>query len=385
MICSTHLLKVICVALSLALAPEQAVTQCSELASGLLNSRGITQSNLGNIIVAEGGTLASNSGRISIVDRSGTRRTLLDGLPSGISDVGDPSGPTGVYMRGRSLFVTIGAGDVGLPGPVLGTDLENPNPASPLLSSVLAIHFSANVEMETSGITLTLEDHEALANGETVKFSTGNDHIAVSMVANFPDFIANPLEAIPNNIRLSNPYDLVAVGNHIYVTDGGRNLVWRVATETWTFSTLVEFPPIPNPIAGFSPFLDAVPTGIAYSGGQLLVNLFRGVPFPPGVSTVEQVDPNTGNSSSLITGRKAAIDVIPVKVKGETSYFVLQHASAGLFFGSPGVVLWFEGPTSPPITVANCLTRPTSMLLDPRSGTLYVAEYSGRIVAIAAN
>jgi hypothetical protein len=73
---------VLCCALSLALTPEWASAQCSELASGLLNSRGITHSNLGNIIVAEGGTLTSNSGRISIVDRNGTRRTLLDGLPS---------------------------------------------------------------------------------------------------------------------------------------------------------------------------------------------------------------------------------------------------------------------------------------------------------------
>jgi hypothetical protein len=376
---------VLCCALSLALTPEWASAQCSELASGLLNSRGITHSNLGNIIVAEGGTLTSNSGRISIVDRNGTRRTLLDGLPSGISDVGDPSGPTGVYMRGRTLFVTIGAGDVGLPGPIPGTDLENPTPASPLLSSLLAVHFSANVEMETSGITLTLQDHEGLANGETLVFSSGNDHISVSVVANFPDFIANPLEALPNNIRLSNPYDLVAVGNRIYVTDGGRNLAWKVDTETGTFSTLVEFPPIPNPIQGFAPFLDAVPTGIAYSEGQLLVTLFRGVPFPPGVSAVEQVDPNTGDYSSLITGRKAAIDVIPVASRVETSYFVLQHASAGLFFASPGVVLWFEEPTSSPTTIASCLTRPTSMALDSKSRTLYVAEYSGRIVAIAVN
>jgi hypothetical protein len=288
-------------------------------------------------------------------------------------------------MRGRTLFVTIGAGDVGLPGPIPGTDLENPTPASPLLSSLLAVHFSANVEMETSGITLTLQDHEGLANGETLVFSSGNDHISVSVVANFPDFIANPLEALPNNIRLSNPYDLVAVGNRIYVTDGGRNLAWKVDTETGTFSTLVEFPPIPNPIQGFAPFLDAVPTGIAYSEGQLLVTLFRGVPFPPGVSAVEQVDPNTGDYSSLITGRKAAIDVIPVASRGETSYFVLQHASAGLFFASPGVVLWFEEPTSSPTTIASCLTRPTSMALDSKSRTLYVAEYSGRIVAIAVN
>jgi hypothetical protein len=61
----------------------------------------------------------------SIVDLHGNRRTLLDGLPSGINDVNEPSRPAGVFMRGRSLYVVIGIGDSLLAGPV-----PNPNPSS---------------------------------------------------------------------------------------------------------------------------------------------------------------------------------------------------------------------------------------------------------------
>ncbi|MCI0535633.1 MAG: hypothetical protein L0Z50_10440, partial [Verrucomicrobiales bacterium] len=115
-----------------------------ELVSGLRGPLGIVQSNQRNLLISERGTRTPNTGRISIVDLDGNRRTLLDGLPSGISDVNDPSGPTGLFMRGRTLYVAIGSGDVAIAGPFPGTTLPNPNPvSSPLFSSVLAIHFSA--------------------------------------------------------------------------------------------------------------------------------------------------------------------------------------------------------------------------------------------------
>ncbi|HLE64202.1 MAG TPA: hypothetical protein VI750_13720, partial [Pyrinomonadaceae bacterium] len=55
-------------------------------------------------------------------------------------------------------------------------------------------------------------------------------------------------------------------------------------------------------------------------------------------------------------------------------HLVLQHASAGPFFGSPGHLLRFETPTGPPAVLSACLTRPTSMTLDRETGTLYVTE-----------
>ena len=75
----------------------------------------------------------------------------MDGLPSGINDVNEASGPAGLFMPGRTLYVAIGIGDSILAGPFPGTARPNPNPSSPIFSPVLAIHFSANVEKTTAG------------------------------------------------------------------------------------------------------------------------------------------------------------------------------------------------------------------------------------------
>ncbi len=366
----------------------KAEAQCpaAVLASDLREPLGITLSNKKNLIVGETGTTAPNTGRISIVDSDGDRRTLINGLPSGINDVLEPSGPAGVFMLGRTLYVAIGVGDVAIAGPLPGTSLPNPDPlSSPIFSSILAVHFSSHVENTTEGFTLSLADQEALADGEEVKLSNGDGEKAtVELIADFPNFIPNPIGPVPGNVRLSNPFDLVAVGDHLYVTDGGRNLVWKVDIETGAFSELAAFPPIPNPLPIGPPVVEAVPTGIRYSDGQLLVALFRGAPFPPGESDIEQIDPVTGSHSSFIGGLKTAVDVIPIREGGDTDWLVLQHASAGPFFGSPGSLLRFETPDGAPTVVVDCLSRPSSMAIDEKTGTLFIAEpFEDRIVTVS--
>ena len=363
-----------------------------ELTSGLRKPLGITQSNKRNLLVSESGTRAANSGRISIVELSGERRTLLDGLPSGLEVLNQPSGPAGLFMRGRTLYVAIGVGDVVIAGPVPGTAVPNPNPpSSPIFSSILAIHFSASVEKGTEGVSLTHADQQALASGETVTLSDGRSgRVTVELIANFPDYTPEPLPLAPANVRFSNPFDLVVVGDRIYVTDGSGNNVREVDIPTGAFSTLAAFPTIPNPFFNPAPpppsiggpFIEAVPTGIRYSDGQLLVTLFRGVPVAPGTSQVQAIDPLTGDQTPFITELKTAIDVLPLRVGGDTDYLVLQHASTGFFFGSPGLLLGFETPGGPPAILADCLTRPTSMAFDEKSGVLYVTEFAGRLVAI---
>ncbi len=358
-----------------------AKAQCppNVLTSGLRTPLGITHSNQDNLVVSESGTLGVlHSGRISIVEPDGTRRTLLDGLPSAPNDVGEPSGPAGVFIRGRTLYVAIGSGDT-----FLANQTPNSNKSSPIFSSVLAIHFSASVETKTlQGFSLPLSAHQTLASGQKVKVSnTEGGELTVELIANFPDFTIDPTR--PSGFRGVNPFDLVVVGDQVYVTDGGQNLVWQVDITTGTFSTLVTFPQIANPIPGFPALTDAVPTGIAYNDGQLLVTLFTGVPFPPGQSRVEQVDPLTGSHSTFISGLKTAIDIAPIKEGSETHYLVLQHASVGPFFGSPGLLLHFETPAGPPTVVSNCLTRPTSMVVDEKTGLTYVTELAGRIIEIS--
>jgi hypothetical protein len=372
-------------------ASAQSPCAAAELTSGLQRPTAITQSNHGNLVVSESGTSAPNTGRISIVDLGGNRRTLLDGLPSGTSfEVNQPSGPAGVIMRGRTVYAAIGVGDAVQAGPLVGTTLPNPNRSSPIFSSVLAIHFSAHVEETTAGFALTLADHEALALGEPVQLSNAHgDNIRIELVADFPDYTPNPLPFLSANVRNTNPFSLVAVGDQLYVTDGGQNLVWDVDLPTRTFSVLTTFAGVPNPFFNPTPpppslggpFLEAVPTGIAYSDGQLLVTLFRGFPFPVGASAVEQVDPLTGTHASFITMLTTAVDILPMRRQEDTSYLVLQHASGPVLSG-PGRLLQFQ-VNRPSRVLESCLDHPTSMTLDAKTGTLYVTEIAaGRIVAI---
>src|SRR5580765_6645386 len=107
-------------------------------ATGLIAPSKIIQTPRENFLVAEAGPPVVNHGRVSIVDQQGNRRTLLDGLPSARTFVGDYNGTTGVYLQGRTLYVVNGQGDVTLAGPAPGTERANSAPASPLFSSILA-------------------------------------------------------------------------------------------------------------------------------------------------------------------------------------------------------------------------------------------------------
>lgn len=379
---------VLLIPFTLLLTPGANAQACITLATGLQSPLGITQTNQGNLVVAETGTGVANSGRLSLIDPSGARRTLIDGLPSARNDVNEPSGPAGVFMRGRTLFVAIGVGDTTVSGGGPGLTIPNPDPpASPLFSSVLALHFSAATEKSTSGFNISYADHQALAAGQPVAVYDSEGHkLTIQMIVNLPNSTPNPVPAQPLNARMSNPFDIVGVDDQLYVTDGGRDIVWQIDAATGAYSILTQFPQIPNPLFGIvpagGPMLDAVPTGIRYFDGQLYVALFRGVPFPPGTSVIERVDPLTGAHTPFITGLKTAIDFLPLTSDGELDYLVLQHASAGPFFGSPGNLLRFDTPAALPASVANCFTRPTSMAYDRSSGIMYVTEYSGRLTAV---
>ena len=66
--------------LAVLLIGSQASAQCLELISGLRQPLGTSLTNQGNLLVSENGTVPPDTGRISIVDTSGNRRTLLDGF-----------------------------------------------------------------------------------------------------------------------------------------------------------------------------------------------------------------------------------------------------------------------------------------------------------------
>jgi len=374
-------------------ADARAQCNLTPLAVGLRSPLGVTESNQGNLLVTETGIVTvPHSGRVSIVGPTGSRRTLIDGLPSARSDEGGVSGPSGLFMRGRTLYVSIGIGDsLQPPTPGSTARIGNPNPSSRLFSSVLAIHFSAHIEQTTGGVFLTLADQDDLADGRKVTLTDGSGGaVAIEMVANFPDHVPSPLPTFPANVRGSNPFALTMMGDQLYVSDGGRNLVWQTDVDSGAFAPLATFAPIANPLfpAVGGPVLEAVPAGIKELNGHLYVTLFRGFPFVAGTSVVEEIDPRTGDHAPVISGLVMTVGVLPFSDDGQqVEYFVLQHASSislgpsGLTWVAPGFLRRYS--PSGVTVLANCLSRPSSMVRSEKTGAVYVTEITGgRLVKI---
>jgi len=131
---------------TIALVTTRGNAQCNTVTTGLREPLGTTLTNQGNLLVSETGTPATGSGRISIIDSSGNRRTLLAGLPSAINDVSEPSGPAGLFIRGRTLYVADTENHVvrridlgsGIITTVLGTGRRGDGPESDPLQCALS-------------------------------------------------------------------------------------------------------------------------------------------------------------------------------------------------------------------------------------------------------
>lgn len=352
---------------------------CSVVARDLRAPIGSVFSNRGNLIISETGIAGDQtSGRISIVSPDGRRRTLLDGLPQGTNAAGgDASGPNSLAMVGRTIYVAMGQGDTVVPGG--GGTVPNPNVSSLLFSSILAIHLSAAAERSTTGFTLSAQDRQTLEGGGRVTLSNGKgDRLNVEVVVNFPDYASEPTLANPGNVRNSNPFGVLPVGDYLYVSNGGLNRLFKVNIDDGSYAELAVFNPIPNTSGlGGPPAVDAVPTGMAYSGGKVLVSLLSGGPFIPGLSRVKAIDPVTGDQADFLTGLRTAIAVQPISSGGDTDYLVLENnfAPAPPFPPSGATVRLFEDPGSSSTVVNGCtLYRPTSLAIDPKTGVHYATE-----------
>ena len=366
------------------LANNVANAQCpvSVLATGLNAPTKIIFSTSGNLLVAEGGN-GPNTGRISIIDKdSGIRRTLIEGLPAAFAPPNnDPAGPSGLAMRGRTLYVAIGVGDAVLSGPLPASFVPNPNPSSALFSSVVSIHFSADAEMNTNGFTLSSSDQINLKNGATVDLDDGGgDKMSIKLVVDFPDYVPEPRPGLPNGVRQSNPFGLAIHGHQLYVPDASANTVRAVDIETGTFSILTTFGPLPNNRGFGPPVVEAVPDSVRLIGNQLLVTLLTGFPFPIGNAQVRAVDITTGTNAPFITGLTSAIDVLP---DDDGGFLTLEFSTNMLAPGTPGRLSFYASPAATPTVIANCLVTPTSMAQEAKAADVFVTEiFTGRVIKI---
>jgi len=355
----------------------------SVFATGLKAPTKIILSQNGNLLVTEAGD-GPNTGRVSIVDRGGNRRTVIDGLPSGLAAPNnDPSGPAGLAGDGRTLFVAIGAGDVVRVGPRPGTEVPNPNgPSSPILSSVLAVHFEPSVDFLTNGFTLTLADQFTLADGFDVTLTNAaGERARIELLADFRDFVPDTRTIV----RVSNPFGIAFNGNELYVADASQNTALEVKIDARRVQTRVRFAPLNNPTPIGPPQIDAVPNSIRQFGddrNEMLVTLLSGFPFPGGGAQVRKINVATQSNELLIGGLSSAIDVVGLKFQGRDQFYVLEF-SANQLGQAPGRLLRFDAPNGQPTVVANNLITPTSMAPDFATGGIFVTQiFTGRIIRV---
>jgi len=357
-------------AIALATIPLQAQSS-TVFATGLVNPSKVILGPAGTLLVSEVGTTPS-SGRISVITSAGVRRTLIDGLPSGVGTNG-ADGPNGIVLDGNTLYVAIGEGDELAAGAAAGTQVPNPKgPSSLILNTVLQINFSQAVDGITSGFTLKADDQITLADGDAVTLTNGDagGKATVSILASFrnrPD-----ATVIYKN---SHPYGLIKIpgdATHLYMTNAGLNSVVTIDTQTGHARTAVKIPAQKNNGTTGAPVIDAVPDSIRVYGDKLLVTLLTGFPFFAGNSKVLSVDPATGQITTFIDNLNSSIDIVwRARPLARPVFYVLEY-SANFLAGGPGRVKVFN--TTEPTILVDDLKAPTSMALDAAAGKLYITS-----------
>lgn len=369
------------------LAVASAAADVSDFATGLQFPVKLLLTDQGNLLVSETGP-DLNTGRISIVNRNGVRRSLVEGLASGghASAGGPPLGAAGLVLRGKTLYVCNGDGGLIVPGALAGTQAPNPaGPPSPLSSTILKIKLNSDVDEIDQSFVLTPAHHTELAEGRVVTLRNAvGDRAEIQVLTIFRPYIRDPFLSV----RQSNPHAMImrqgedghdddgegdknGEGKTLYVADSGMDALVKVDAKTGRMQTFVKFPRISNPAGGT---LDSVPNSIRLFGDEALVSLMSGVPFLPGLSSVRAVNLRTGAIRPLIDGLTAAIDVLPQRLRGNRyRFFTLEFFLGRLMRFDSGVGT----------EVAGGLTTPTAMAQDPNSGDLFVTEFAtGKILRV---
>ncbi len=384
-----NLTRGLAMALTILFGTVASPAQTSVFTVGLNNPAKITAAGGSSLLITESGTDTPNSGRISLVNRTtGARRTLIDGLPSGITRAGgapEVSGPSGIKLSGLKLYLSISAGDTSTQ--VTGGAIHNTAPSSPLLISILELTLPADYETLASGFTLSFANQTTLSGNAPVTLTNAEGkQLTVRLVVNLPDYVSDPRPALPDNIRESNPYAIELSGGALYVADASFNLLYRVQVATGAFEVFTTFAFKPNPTPVGPPFIEPVPDSIRLVGSNLYVSFLSGFPFAAGLAEVKTVNLNTRQQTVLIPNLTSALDVLPFNGTGgeNDSYLVLEF-SANQLAQAPGRLKLFTSTSETPRILVDNLVTPTSIARDAQTGAIFVTEKAtGRIMRVNA-
>jgi hypothetical protein len=294
-------------------APIQAAAPVSVVASGLVNPRGFTISEEGEIEVALGGSPGNDAGVAKIVD--GCPQTIVTGLPSYRIVFGAPTGVADVATLDDTRYLLLSGGDI---------------------------------------------DRGHTPNG----LYRYDDMGQTSLVANISTFIRNnPVASRPGDYDTDGqPYTLLGNGDAFWTTEGNSGQLLRLGLD----GTVTR-------IADLSQD-HPIPTGIAPApGGGAYVGFLTHAPYRDGAASVVQITPD-GSIAKVWTGLTL---VTALAVDADGTLYALEMATgispndpSSIVSGS-GKVVRRTGPDSA-VDVVTGLPLPVAMDFGP-DGALYIA------------
>jgi hypothetical protein len=371
-----------CCIVLLALSPAMAQSLFTE---GLQFPQRLIFTPAGNLLVSEGGTAVPNTGRISIVDRQGRRRSLLEGLPAGRGHNIPAFGPTGLRLDGHTLYLLIGEGDVQV-GPPFSINLNGPS--SPTFHSVLQIRFSADVDSIGSAFELSSVNHWALRDGYDIELrNASGDQATFHLLTSFPSLMRNVLGGAALH-RPSDPYSawLDAANNALYVVDASAETLIRVNTVTGHSVVLTRFQSDVRVTTNGSTMVDTVPTAACPVGDSWLISFLSASPYPAGASSVRLWRPADGTWSRLppLIGDLTMTNDLLCLAGGTATaprLVTVEFNTTGDLTAASGRVQLVEG--SQKRLLAQNLPAPTSVAQDSTTGDLFVATVTGSIFRVS--
>lgn len=356
----------------------------SRFAEGLQYPQRLIFTPQGNLLASEGGTPVPNTGRVSIVNRQGTRRSLLEGLPAAPGHNIPAFGPVGLALDGRTLYVLLGDGDIEVGPPFV---LNTQGTSSPMFDSVLRFDFSVGIDTIQSGFQLTSVDHWALSDGYDLELrNASGDRATVRALVAFRPLWRNLLGG-PARYRPSNPFGVWLDGTRdsLYVADASAETIVKVDTVTGRSRVLTRFQPQERTTPAGPSFVDNVPTGVCPAGESLLVSFLSSSPFPAGESSVKLWRPSDGTWSRptpLVTGLTMTTDLVCLRGGSESAPRVVtvEYSTTTDRTVPSGRVQLIDG-SQKKVLVENVLL-PTAAAQDPVSGDLFVATLAGLILRV---